>query len=183
MNGLRLIAAGHTRALRRAVFGGDDALDEAGITATLALKDSATLLPRLFPDDQPWLTAPTRAAHQTATLLGAPTTREDPDLTGPDFGTWTGLPLDQIDPAGLQQFLTDPTATPHGGESLTTATSRLTGWLHRHTTSRRTAIADPLVIRLILTAALDLPPAYTNLAVAPLAVIRLTHHHRWTLHL
>lgn len=183
MNALRLIAAGHTPALRRAVFGGDDILDQAGTAEALALKTSSALLPRLFPDDQPWLIAPTRAAHQTATLLAAPATVEDPDLAGPDFGAWTGRPLDQIDPASLQQFLTDPAATPHGGESLTTTTSRLTGWLHRQTHSRRTAIAAPLTIRLIVAAALDLPPTSTHLAVAPLTVVRLTHHHGWTLHL
>ncbi|MFC4068405.1 histidine phosphatase family protein [Actinoplanes subglobosus] len=183
MNALRLIAAGHTPALRRAVFGGDPHLDEAGHHATVALKNSPALLPRHFPDDQPWLIAPTHAAQQTATLLGAPATTTEPALAEPDYGTWTGNTLDQIDPAGLHQFLTDPTATPHGGESLTTATTRLTAWLAQNTTSRRTAIAHPLVIRLLIAAALGLPPSTRSLAVAPLTVTRLTHHHGWTLHL
>ncbi|GIE78886.1 phosphoglycerate mutase [Actinoplanes philippinensis] len=183
MTALRLIAAGHTPALRRAVFGGDDPLDDAGRTATRALKDSPALLPRLFPDDRPWLIAPTRAARQTAHLLDAPATTEDPALAEPGFGAWTGRPLDQIDPAALQRFLTDPTAAPHGGESLTTASGRLTGWLQRQTTTRGTAIAHPLVIRLIVAAALGLPPGTPRLAVAPLTVIRLTHHRGWTLHL
>ncbi|WP_433797094.1 histidine phosphatase family protein [Actinoplanes sp. CA-252034] len=183
MTGLRLIAAGHTPALRRAVFGGDDPLDEAGRNAALALKHSDTLLPRLFPHDRPWLVAPTHAARQTARLLGAPAVTDDPNLTEPHFGTWTGLTLDQIDPAALQRFLTDPAATPHGGESLTTATHRLTGWLQRQTTSSGTAIAHPLVIRLLAAAALGLPPATPGIAVAPLSVVRLTHHRGWTLHL
>jgi broad specificity phosphatase PhoE len=183
VNALRLIAAGHTPALRRAVFGGDDALDEAGHHAAVALKNSATLQPRQFPDDQPWLIAPTRAAQQTATLLGAPAVTAEPALTEPDYGTWTGHTLDQIDPAALHRFLTDPAATPHGGESLTTATTRLTAWLRQQTTTRGTAIAHPLVIRLLVAAALGLPPGTPHLAVAPLTVIRLTHHTRWTLHL
>jgi broad specificity phosphatase PhoE len=184
VNGLRLIAAGHTPALRRAVFGGDDVLDEGGRNATLALRDSPTLQTRMFPGDRPWLTAPTAAARQTADLLGAPGTTDDHALAGPDFGAWTGLALDEVDPDGLQRFLTDPAATPHGGESLITVTARLTVWLHHQTTTRGTAVAHPLVIRLILAAALDLPPGIPRrLAVAPLTVTRLTHHQGWTLHL
>ncbi|GIF42498.1 histidine phosphatase family protein [Actinoplanes xinjiangensis] len=185
MNALRLIAAGHTPALRRAVFGGDDPLDEAGRNATRALRDSPTLQARLFPpDDGPWLVAPGHAPRQTAELLGAPGIAETPALAGPDFATWTGRTLDQVDPDGLQQFLTDPAAAPHGGESLLTAGARLAAWLQRQTTTRGTAIAHPLVIRLIAAAALDLPPGNAHrLAIAPLTVTRLTHHHGWTLHL
>jgi broad specificity phosphatase PhoE len=185
VNALRLIAAGHTPALRRAVFGGDDVLDDGGRNAALALRDSPALQTRMFPaGDGPWQVAPGHASRQTAELLGAPGTVDDPALAGPDFAAWTGRTLDEVGPDGLHRFLTDPAATPHGGESLLTVTARLTAWLAGQATTRGTAVAHPLTIRLILGAALDLPAGTAHrLAVAPLSVTRLTHHHGWTLHL
>jgi broad specificity phosphatase PhoE len=167
------------------VFGGDDVLDDGGRHAAHALRDSPALQPRLFPPtDGPWLIAPGHATRQTAELLGAPGTIDDPALATPDFNAWTGRTLDQVDPDDLHQFLTDPAATPHDGESLLTVTARLTTWLAGRTTTRSTAVAHPLIIRLILGLALNLPPGIPRaLAVPPLSVTRLTHHHGWTLHL
>ncbi|GAA0451696.1 phosphoglycerate mutase [Actinoplanes capillaceus] len=175
MTGLRLIAAGHTRALRRAVFGGDDPLDEAArnIARTLHL-----------PTRGPWLTGPSPAARETATLLGA-TPAIDPALADPDHGTWTGHTLDQIDPADLHTWLTDPAAAPHGGESHTQLLTRATTWLRNQHQPALTAVAHPTIIRAVLAAALDLPATtIRRLDVAPLSVTRLTHHpDGWHLHL
>ncbi|MBO3741784.1 histidine phosphatase family protein [Actinoplanes flavus] len=175
MTGLRLIAAGHTRALRRAVFGGDDHLDEAGRNTARTLR---------IPTRGPWLTAPSHAARETATLLGA-TPTIDPALADPDHGTWTGHTLDQINPTDLHTWLTDPDAAPHGGESHTQLLARATTWLHHQRQPSLTAVAHHLVVRALLTAALDLPAtAIRRLDVAPLAVTRLTRHpDGWHLHL
>ncbi|GGN88352.1 phosphoglycerate mutase [Actinoplanes lobatus] len=176
MTGLRLIAAGHTRALRRAVFGGDDPLDEAGrtIAGTLDIPGGGG----------PWTSAPSRAARETAALLGA-TPGIDPALADPGYGTWTGHTLDQIDPADLHTWLTDPAAAPHGGESHTQLLTRATTWLHTRTEPTLTAVAHPMIIRAVLAAALDLPAtAIRRLDIAPLAVARLTRHpDGWHLHL
>jgi broad specificity phosphatase PhoE len=177
---LRLIAAGHTPALRRAVFGGDDDLDEGARNATAHLRDSPLLQPRHY-GHTPWTVAPTRAARRTATILGATDPTQDPALHDPDYGTWTGRTLDQV-PLGA--WPTDPDARPHHGESLTQVTARAAAWLHTHTGHTQTVVAHPVIIRALLATALDLPAGlHHQLAVAPLAVAHLTHHHRWTLHL
>ncbi|MEV6302012.1 histidine phosphatase family protein [Actinoplanes sp. NPDC051861] len=207
MTGLRLIAAGHTPALRRAVFGGDDPLDEGGTQAARALNlttrgpgpTAAARGTALSSGPGPahgtalssgpavargtWLTAPSRAARETAAALGA-TPAVEPALADPSYGTWTGRALADIDPADLHLWLTDPHATPHGGESLAGVTSRVSTWLARHTTHDLTAVAHPTVIRAAVAAALTLPPAAIwQLDVAPLAVIRLTHRAgRWHVH-
>ncbi|GGN35950.1 broad specificity phosphatase PhoE [Actinoplanes campanulatus] len=175
MTGLRLIAAGHTRALRRAVFGGDDPLDDAGRNIARTLR---------IPGNGPWISAPSRAARETAALLGA-TPGIDPALADPRYGTWTGHTLDQIDPADLHTWLTDPAAAPHGGESHTQLLTRATTWLRSQHQPALTAVAHPTIIRAVLAAALDLPAtAIRRLDVAPLAVTRLTRHpDGWHLHL
>jgi len=176
VTGLQLIAAGHTPALRRAVFGGDPHLDEGGRQAALALHRTVR---------GPCVVAPTNAARQTAAALTTTgTVTEEPALTDPDYGTWTGHTLDEIDPADLHTWLTDPTAAPHDGESLTAVTARTATWLHQQTGRSLTAIAHPLIVRALLAAALDLPAGHLRrLDVAPLATVRLTHHGHWHLHL
>ncbi|MDI6103777.1 histidine phosphatase family protein [Actinoplanes sp. NEAU-A12] len=182
MNGLRLIASGHTPALRATVLGGDHDLDEGGHRAALALRTAPQLLTRLFPDS-PWLVAPSRAAHHTAATLTDTSLTEEPALADPDYGTWTGHPLDRINPADLQSWLTDPTAAPHGGESLTDITARAGAWLDTHTAGKFTVVAHPIIIRTLIAAALELPATGSRrLAVAPLSVTRLTHHGHWSVH-
>jgi broad specificity phosphatase PhoE len=177
---LRLIAAGHTPALRRAVFGGDDDLDDGARNATAHLRDSPLLQPRHYPGT-PWTVAPSRAARQTATLLGAGDHTEEPALRDPGYGTWTGHSLDQVP---LGHWLTDPDASPHGGESLTQVTARAATWLHTQTRHSQTVVAHPVIIRALLATALGLPAGHPRqLAVSPLAVAHLTHHDRWILHL
>ncbi|MEU4620435.1 histidine phosphatase family protein [Actinoplanes sp. NPDC023801] len=185
MTRLRLIAAGHTPALRKAVFGGDHDLDDGARNATAHLRDSPLLQPHRYPHTR-WTVAPSRAARQTATLLGAHHTAEEPALRDPGYGTWTGLTLDQIDQATLEHWLTDPHARPHDGESHTTITARTAAWLHspRQTGHSQTVVAHPAIIRALLATALQLPAGHPHqLTVSPLAVAHLTHHHRWTLHL
>ncbi|GIE28293.1 phosphoglycerate mutase [Actinoplanes italicus] len=180
MTRLRLIAAGHTPALRHGVFGGDDDLDEGARNATAHLRDSPLLQPRLYPGT-PWTVAPTRAARQTAAILTTATAHEDSQLRDPGYGTWTGLTLDQVD---LTAWLTDPGARPHHGETHTEITARAAQWLHTQTSRSQTVVAHPAVIRALLATALDLPAGHHHqLAVSPLAVAHLTHHHRWVLHL
>mgnify|MGYP003790065817 CR=1 FL=1 len=172
MSGLRLVAAAPTAALRRAVFGGDDDLDEGGRNAALA----AAPLPG------PWVCAPTRAARQTADALGGSDPVEAADLSDPDYGTWTGRTLTEVD---LGDWLTDPAAAPHGGESLTAVITRAGRWLDGRQGRTLTAVAHPTVVRAALCHALGLPAdGIWRLDVAPLAVCRLTHRAgRWHLKL
>ena len=177
MSGLRLIAAGHTRALRRAVFGGDEDLDEGGLRAALALSPTGVRATR-------WVSAPAAAARQTARALGGDPA-DEPALADPDFGRWTGRTPAEVDPDELHTWLSDPSAAPHGGESLTAVTRRAAAWLDRQAGRDLTAVAAPIVVRAVLAAALELAPGgIRRLEVAPLAVTRLTHRGgHWHLHL
>ncbi|BCJ49160.1 hypothetical protein Asp14428_06350 [Actinoplanes sp. NBRC 14428] len=130
--------------------------------------------------------APSRAARETAQALGHSAITE-PALADPDFGRWDGLGLDEVtvaDPKGLQQWLTDPRAAPHGGESLARVRERAGAWLDAMARQRVVAVAHPIVVRAALTHALRLPDeSVWSLEVAPLSLTRLTHRAgRWHLH-
>jgi len=184
MSGVRLLAASTTPSLRRAVFGGDDDdLDEGGLRAALALSDPdgpADLGGR----GDLWVCAPSQAALQTARALGHDDPVVEKALADPGYGTWGGLGLGDVagtDPDGLQAWLSDPGAAPHGGESLTAVRERAGAWLDSQREQRTVAVAHPVVIRAALTHALGLPDAAVwQLDVAPLSLIRLTHRtSRW----
>ncbi|WP_164842318.1 histidine phosphatase family protein [Actinoplanes solisilvae] len=173
MTGLRIVAAAHTPALRRAVFGGDDGLDEGGRNAALALR------PQLS-SDTAWVCSPSRAAGQTAEMLGAATFTVAAELADIDYGAWTGRGLHEVE---LGDWLTSPDASPHGGESLTGVTERAGRWLDRQAGIATTAVAHPAVVRAVVAYALNLPPdGIWRLDVAPLSITRLTHRAgRWHL--
>ena len=184
MSGLRLLAAATTPALRRAVFGGDDDLDEGGLRAALALSDPDG--PDLGGRGDRWVCAPSQAALQTARALAHDDPVVEKALADPDYGTWTGLGLGDVagtDPEGLHAWLTDPDAAAHGGESLAAVRRRVGAWLDTQPGQRAFAVAHPVVVRAALTHALGLPDAAVwQLDVAPLSLIRLTHRSdRWHL--
>ncbi|AGZ42617.1 histidine phosphatase family protein [Actinoplanes friuliensis] len=178
MSGPRLLASAATPGLRRAVFGGDDDLDEGGLRAALALTTD------LGGRADVWFSAPSQAALQTARALGHDDPVVEHALADPDYGQWTGLGLGDIagtDPEGLQSWLTDPEATPHGGESLAAVRQRAGAWLDKQAEQRIVAVAHPVVVRAALAHALGLSDdGVWQLDVSPLSLIRLTHRaDRW----
>ena len=181
MSRLLLVAHAPTPALRRAVFGRDDDLDEGGTRAALALRDTV-------PNARGrWWCGPSRAAEQTAWALGAEPSVE-PALADCSYGDWTGFSLDEIagaDPGAVRSWLSDPEAAPHAGESLAALTRRVGAWLEAQAGERGVAVVHPVVVRAALAHALGLPPAAVwQLDVAPLAMARLDHRSgRWRLHL
>lgn len=79
------------------------------------------------------LSGPEPACVRTAAVVAesaeVPTV---PGLGGPDLGRWAGLTPERVldaDPAGLQAWLRDPDASPHGGESLAGHLRRVAGVL------------------------------------------------------
>lgn len=184
---LRLVAHGHTAALRQARFGGNDNLDEGGRRAALALSPAGT--GRRPGDTATCLSSPAAAAVETARVLGLAPTVEGA-LADCDYGDWTGRSLEEIateQPDALREWLSTPDAAPHGGESVVVMRQRVGRWLdtQRDVGRRVTVVTHPLVIRVALVHALDLPLAtYRELDVEPLAVVRLTGHGpRWRLRL
>ncbi|MCW3813574.1 histidine phosphatase family protein [Micromonospora sp. DR5-3] len=184
--GIQLVAHAPTRALRLATFGsGNVDLDEGGRRAALALANQA---PARWGEH--WcVSSPAEAAVQTAMAWGLRPTIEAA-IADCDYGDWTGHTLDEVaatNPDGVQRWLIDPDAAPHGGETLTTLIDRVGHWLHAQTTrcERITAITHAAVIRAALVNALRAPStAFWQLDVAPLSVLHLRAGPRgWKVHL
>ena len=181
MSRLLLVAHAATPALRAAVFGRDDDLDEGGTRAALALRDTVVA------GRGRWWCGPSRAAQQTAWALGGEPGVEAA-LADCDYGRWTGSTLEEIagaDPGALAAWLADPEAAPHGGESIAALVRRAGAWLDAQGEDRGVVVVAPGVVRALLVHALALPPAGVwQVDVAPLAMVRLDHRGgRWRLHL
>lgn len=184
---LRLLVCAPTAALRHAVFGGDDDLDVGGLHAAQRLAATADRPDPLGRVDG-WLAAPAAAARQTARAAGHEPVVEAA-LADCRYGRWAGRPLAEVaadEPLGVQAWLTDPDAAPHGGESVTALVARVGSWLDRWAADPRrvVAVTHATVVRAALVYALGLPPdGFGRLDVAPLSVTRLRRRgDRWTLH-
>ncbi|MGC4747438.1 histidine phosphatase family protein [Micromonospora sp. DT201] len=187
---LRLVAHGHTTALRRARFGGtDDGLDEGGLRAALAQARVESGRRGHLSVDDACLSSPAAAATQTAYAFGLRPTI-DAALADCDYGDWTGRSFEEIaveQPQALHEWLSTPDSAPHGGESVAAVRDRVGRWLdgQRARGQRIITVTHPLVIRVAIVHALDLPIAtYRQVDVEPLAVVRLTSQGaRWQLRL
>jgi broad specificity phosphatase PhoE len=171
-----LLAHGVTVAVRRAAFPADEPLDDPSAVAGVDL-------PRV---DEVRCAASVRC-RATAEALGLEAV-DDPAPAGCDYGSWTGHSLDEVaagEPAGLQQWLTDPRSTPHGGESLHDACARIGQWLDELPDLRLglLAIVDPAVVQAAIVHAMGAPPtAIWRLDVAPLTTALLVGRPgRWNL--
>ncbi|HLZ66114.1 MAG TPA: histidine phosphatase family protein [Aliidongia sp.] len=161
----------------------------------------AGVRPGTFPDDEPadpaarvpdpghfarLLAAPERRARATAAVLGTGALVE-PTLRDCDYGAWRGRSLAEIgaaDPAGAAAWLADPTAAPHGGESLQTLLDRVGGWLdHFDADGHTLAVTHPAVVRAAIVHVLAAPAAaFWRIDVEPLSLTDLRRHAgRWTL--
>ncbi|MFB8182119.1 histidine phosphatase family protein [Streptomyces sp. NPDC055966] len=175
-----LVAPAVGAELREARFGNDGPLDDAGLRAARAVADTRLAA-------APCFVAPSFRCRQTAEALGL-ASESAQELGDLDVGSWRGLRLDDIavtDPAAVAAWLADPSAAPHGGESLTSLCARVGSWLDeraRHD-GRTVAVVEPAVIRSALVHALALPPtAFWRLDVLPLTVTELSGRNgRWNL--
>ena len=177
---LLLLCHGATAATRSAAFPDDEPLDDH---ARRRLADLSRRLPRA----DHALTSPGRAAIETAAGLGLDRQVDD-DLRDCDYGAWRGRRLDEIaaqDPAALAQWLSDPAAAPHGGESLLDLIGRVAAWLdgRRIVEGRTLAVTHAAIIRAALVHALGAPPhAFWRIDIAPLSLAALNGDaNRWTL--
>jgi broad specificity phosphatase PhoE len=113
-----------TEAQRQAAFPLDEPIHERE-QARIAVSDRS--LPKV---EQVW-SAPERRAQQTSRPLGLPT-EPTYGLRDCDYGRWRSRKLEDIqsdDPEGLLTWLTDPSAAPHGGESIERLTRRVGSWV------------------------------------------------------
>lgn len=176
-----LISPAMNAALREARFAGDAPLDDSG------LRQARAAAPAVPPADR-WLRGPSPRCAATADALGLRSGPE-PALRDWEMGRWSGARLAGVsadEPDGVAAWLTDPSAAPHGGESLLELCARVGAWLDSPQGGdggRVLGVAEPAVIRAAVVHALDLPPrAFWRLDVAPLTVTELSGRSgRWNL--
>ncbi len=176
MRRLLLVRHASTEAVRAAAFGSDEPLDARGREAAARLR-----LPRV--DEV--LIAPALRARETADCAGLVASGDAPAEC--DFGRWAGLSLQAVaerEPDAVQEWIREPDAAPHGGESLTELLARVAGWLSVQATLGGTAVAITHggVIKACVVIALAAPPAaFWQIDVAPLSITELhAHDGRWT---
>jgi len=176
MRRLLLVRHASTEAVRSAAFGSDEPLDSRGREAAGRLR-----LPRV--DEV--LVSPALRARETASCAGLVPTGEAPAEC--DFGRWAGLSLREVaerEPDAVREWMTDPDAAPHGGESLTGLLARVADWLAVQATLSGTAVAITHggVVKACVVAALSAPAsAFWRVDVTPLAITELhAHEGRWT---
>ncbi|MFD3440698.1 histidine phosphatase family protein [Streptomyces sp. NPDC058685] len=149
-----------------------------------AVRGAAAAIAALPPHSLAVRSPSTRCAL-TAHSLGLETARE-PRLRDLDYGRWYGSTIGDIvadDPFGLSAWLTDPDATPHGGESVRELCRRTAHWLSSvpSDAGHVLAVTEPAVIRASLVHAMGAPArAFWHLDV-PSCVLSLTSRDgRWS---
>jgi broad specificity phosphatase PhoE len=176
---LSLICNASTSATRSFAFPADEPLDPR-------LSRELTALPSLRDADRFW-TSPALRAVQTARalLLDAAV---DPLLRDCDYGRWAGLSFDDVqarEPKAVADWMRDPAAAPHGGESTLALIERVAVWLdaQRETPGRVVAVTHAAVIRAAVIYAIGATAAsMARIDIAPLSVVRLSGHDgRWNL--
>jgi broad specificity phosphatase PhoE len=164
---LLLIAYAPTVGARELVFGGGDGA-VVGEVPALAGRVAR------------WVCGPEPVGRATAARLGAVDAEVLTELRNCDFGSWSGLTLNEVgalDPGALAGWLADPRARPHGGETLAELVGRVgrvmdgQPWPH----GRSVAVVPPLVARAALLHTLSVPPeAIFRVDVAPLGRVTVS---------
>ena len=179
MRRLALICHAATAATRLAAFPADEPVEPKAL-------DGATLPARLRKPAQCW-TSPALRATQTAQALALTATVE-PQLRDCDYGRWAGRTLADIErdeSEAMAQWLGDPAAAPHGGESIVALIARVGAWLAGldELSGQLVAVTHQSVIRAALVHALGAPPAtFWRIDVPPLAIVDLRGNGaRWSL--
>lgn len=168
-----LICHAATSATRRAAFPVDEPVESAPPPATMRADVC--------------LTAPETRCQQTAKALGLTATVDD-DLRDCDYGTWSGRTLDEVTaaaPIAVTQWLTEPTAAPHGGESTVDLLARVGAWLDTrpHNHDKIVVVTHASIVKAAVVHAIQATPrSFWRIDVPPLSRTVLSGHPgSWTL--
>jgi broad specificity phosphatase PhoE len=172
---ITFISHGATAAVRKAAFPVDEALEATELSRIARLGWQA-------PRAQQILCGPERRAMETGSALGL-TAAVDGDLRDCDYGNWRGLELSDLqerNPEGVVEWLSDPSAAPHGGESIAAVLERVGRWLEGRRDSGHTlAVTNPAVIRSAIVTALNAPPeTFWRIDISPLSFTDLRYNGR-----
>src|SRR5271170_1631825 len=121
---LKLLCHASTSAVRTSTFPADEPLDDQGRQKLAAFSNTLRHSDRYF-------TSPALRARQTAEALGL-TATVDLALRDCDYGQWTGRTFEEVqaqEPQAMADWIGNPDATPHGGESITALIARISTWL------------------------------------------------------
>ena len=181
---LKLLCHASTSAVRTSTFPADEPLDDQGRQKLAAFpnpfRNSLRHNDRCF-------TSPALRARQTAEVLGLSAVIE-PDLHDCDYGQWTGRTFEEVqaqEPQAMAEWIGNPEATPHGGESMAALIARVSSWLDAQSAAAGTVVAvtHASVMRAAIVCALKAPPrSFWHIDIAPLSQVKLSGHGgRWTL--
>jgi len=177
---LHLLCSASTASVSSIAFAGDEPLDPRG-------RESLARLSGRLPSRDIVLCSPALCAAQTAEGLGLEA-RTEPVLRDCDFGRWAGRSLAEVQaqaPEALTEWLQNPLAAPHGGESFADVMTRIGAWMDGLLTGQGSilAITHATVIRAAIANALGSgPEVFRHIDVAPLTRARLSGGGgRWTL--
>ncbi|MFC3573616.1 histidine phosphatase family protein [Streptomyces yaanensis] len=175
-----LISPATNAALREARFDDGCSLDAAG--AARARSAAGGLRPAGHA-----LASPTVRCGETASALGLAADTETA-LAGLDMGRWRGRTLGDVsadEPEAVAMWLTDPTASPHGGESVRRLCERVGAWLDAAAEfgGRTVAVVEPEIVRAVTVRVLGAPEAaFWRIDVPPLTATEFSGRAgRWNL--
>jgi broad specificity phosphatase PhoE len=177
---LTLVSHAPTAAVRAAAFPRDEGIDEKG-------KHAASLLAGTLPPFSAVWTSPASRAVETAHALNL-SAEPDTQIRDMDLGRWAGRTFGHVEtsePHAMGHWLSDPSANPHGGESVEQLLARIRAWLGdvAQRRGRIAAVTHPAVIRAAIVVAIDATPiSFWRIDIAPLGVVELgSNGMRWTL--
>lgn len=177
---LRLLCHASTKAVRNAAFPADEPLDDRAREKLPGLRHNLHHADRCF-------TSPALRAKQTAEALNLSAIAE-PLLRECGYGRWTGRPLAEVqaeEPHAVTEWLQNPDAAPHGGESVLALMERIAKWLdaQKDASGRTVVVTHASVIRAAIVHAIDAgPQSFWRIDVAPLSLTKLSGDRgRWTL--
>ena len=178
---LNLLCSASTASVSSVAFAvADEPLESRG-------RESLSRLSGRLPSCDMVLRSPALCAAQTAEGLGLDA-KIEASLRDCDFGRWAGRSLIEIQaqtPQAVTDWLQNPYAAPHGGESFADVMTRVGGWLDGLLAGNGSvlAITHATVIRAAIAHALGAgPETFRHIDVAPLTRAKLSGADgRWTL--
>jgi broad specificity phosphatase PhoE len=188
VNRLLLVRHGATPATEAGRFGRDEPLTDAA-------RADAVLLGGSLPSADRVVCSPRQRCRQTAAAAGFPEPTITEALSECSFGRWeiqTYAEISANEPDALARWLGDPTAAPHGGESLVELLARVDGWLRtlsdgaeagNGSDTTMLAFTHSGTIKAAVLAALGAPlELFWKLSIAQLSITELRRYDgRWVL--
>jgi broad specificity phosphatase PhoE len=176
---LALITHAATEAQKHAAFPLGESITER---ETAKIQASHWSVPKA---ERIW-SAPEQRTQQTSRMLGLEAVITN-ELRDCDYGRWRGRRIEDIqmeDPEGIVTWLTDPSAAPHGGESIESLIGRVGRWMDEQRDAKHTiAMTHPAVIRAAIVHALRIPmQTFWRFDISPLSLTDLRFNRDvWTL--